>query len=106
MELMNSGFAVIYVRNGSMESVSRLHQQGQSILSSTNAHLAATREHGLDDDRSAALALNSVILEFANCLKAHVLNSRKRMNEIMDETPFSPPQRPVKGRLLVQVVFL
>ncbi|MBA0774099.1 hypothetical protein Gotri_009334 [Gossypium trilobum] len=35
----------------------------------------STREHGLDEDRSVALALNSVILESANCLEAHVLNS-------------------------------
>ena len=55
MQLMNSGFAVISVRNGSMEGALRLHRQGQSILSSTNAHLAATREHGLDDGWLVAL---------------------------------------------------
>lgn len=48
MHLMNFGFAVTSARSGFMASVSRSHQQGLSILSSTNAHLAATRDPGLD----------------------------------------------------------
>lgn len=53
MLLMNSGFAVTSVRSGFMESVLRSPRLGLSILSSTSAHLAATREHGLDGDRRA-----------------------------------------------------
>jgi hypothetical protein len=53
MPLMNSGFAVTSARSGSMENVLRSPQLGLSISSSTNAHLAATREHGLDDYRVA-----------------------------------------------------
>lgn len=49
MQPMSSGFAVMSVRNGSMESVLRSPQQGLSTLNSTNAHLVATRELGLDD---------------------------------------------------------
>ena len=52
MPLMSSGFAVTSVKSGSMENVLRSPQRGLSILSSTNAHLAATKEHGLDDDWS------------------------------------------------------
>lgn len=48
MHLMSSGSAVMSVRNGSMESVSRSLLQGLSILSSTNVHHAATREHERD----------------------------------------------------------
>jgi hypothetical protein len=48
MQLMSSGFAVTFVRSGSMGSVLRSPQQGLSILSSINAHLAAIRELGLD----------------------------------------------------------
>ncbi|KAF9680969.1 hypothetical protein SADUNF_Sadunf06G0176800 [Salix dunnii] len=49
MPLMSSGFAVTSAKSGSMENVLRSPQRGLSILSSTNAHLAATKEHGLDD---------------------------------------------------------
>lgn len=48
MHLMSSGFAVIFVRNGSMGSVSRSLRQEQSISSSINVHLAATRESDPD----------------------------------------------------------
>jgi len=48
MLLMSFGFAVTSVRSGSMGSVLRSPQQGLSILSSINAHLAPTREPGLD----------------------------------------------------------
>lgn len=48
MHLTSSGFAVTYVRNGFMGSVSRSLLQGQSILSSINVHLAATRESDPD----------------------------------------------------------
>ena len=48
MHLMSSGFAVTYVRNGSMGSVSRSLRQGQSTLSSINVHLAATSESDPD----------------------------------------------------------
>ncbi|XP_019059383.1 PREDICTED: PHD finger protein ALFIN-LIKE 4 isoform X1 [Tarenaya hassleriana] len=46
--LMNSGSAVTSARTGSMESVSRSHQQGRNISSNINARLAATRGLGLD----------------------------------------------------------
>ena len=52
MPLMSSGFAVTSARSGSMENVLRSPQLGLSISSSTNAHLAATKEHGLDEDWS------------------------------------------------------
>lgn len=49
MHLTNSGSAVTYVRYGSMGSVLKSLLLGQSISSSTSAHLAAaTREHALD----------------------------------------------------------
>lgn len=44
MHQMSSGFAATYARNGSMGSASRSPRLGQSILSSINVHLAATRE--------------------------------------------------------------
>lgn len=62
MQLMSSGFAVTFVRNGSMESVLRSPQQGPSTLNSTNAHLVATREHVLDDDRCVRLGSSRCIL--------------------------------------------
>ena len=46
MELMNSGFAVICVRNGSMGNVSRLHLPKLSTSSSTSAQVAVARELG------------------------------------------------------------
>lgn len=48
MRRMNFGFAATSVRSGFMASVSRSPQQGLSILSITNAHLAATRDPDLD----------------------------------------------------------
>lgn len=48
---MNSGYVVMSVRSGFMESVLRSHQLGQSTLSSTSAHLAATRELAHDISR-------------------------------------------------------
>lgn len=43
MQMMSFGFAVIYVRDGSMENVSKLHLPKQSILITTNAHPAAPK---------------------------------------------------------------
>ncbi|KAE8689079.1 PHD finger protein ALFIN-LIKE 8 [Hibiscus syriacus] len=60
MQLMNSGSAVISARNDSMGRALRLCRQGLSILSSTNAHLAATRECDLDDINEPAKEYNWV----------------------------------------------
>ena len=46
--LMSSGSAVIFVRNGSMDNVSRSLQQEPNTSSSTNAHLVPTKERVLD----------------------------------------------------------
>jgi hypothetical protein len=43
MELMSSGFAVICVRNGSMENASRLHLPKLSTSCSTSAQVAVAR---------------------------------------------------------------
>jgi len=43
MALMNSGFAVIFARNGSMGNASRLHLPKLSISSSTSAQVAVAR---------------------------------------------------------------
>lgn len=43
MLMMNSGFAVTCVRNGSMANVLRLHLQRLSISSNTSARVAVTK---------------------------------------------------------------
>lgn len=48
MHQMNFGFAVTYVRDGSMASVLRSLLRGLSTSSSTNAHRVLIKEHGLD----------------------------------------------------------
>ncbi|GAY37473.1 hypothetical protein CUMW_029260 [Citrus unshiu] len=53
--------------NGSMESVLRSPQQGLSTLNSTNAHLVATRELGLDDGGTGDCSL---VLPGGNCFPA------------------------------------
>lgn len=65
----NFGFAVTSARSGSMASVWRLLLLGLSILSSTSAHHAATRELALDiaqGMRSLSLSTH-LLVDSANC---------------------------------------
>ena len=72
MALMNSGFAVTSVRNGSMVNVWRLPQLGQSISSNTSVHHAVTRELAPDGhepscsttDNHCGLLADHVVLLF------------------------------------------
>lgn len=74
MHLTNSGFVVMLVRSGSTGSVSRSHQPGPSISSNTNAHLAATREHGpyrgssMMDGELLTVCRSGLLLVFASLM--------------------------------------
>lgn len=59
MPQTNSGFAVTYVRDGSMASALRSHLLGLSTSSSTSAHPVLTREPVRDDCPGCSVCLSS-----------------------------------------------